>query len=80
MHFSRSDGIFLAKDENITVFTNEKVKNYAKNNVPFALETALIHQGKKFHPGMAWSARSIVDGDHVTGQNPPSAKNCSKYY
>ena len=68
-----SDGTFLVKDKNITAFTNEEEENYAKDDVPFPLETALTNQGAKFHAGTAWASHSIIDGNLVTGQNPASA-------
>lgn len=68
-----SDGTFLVKDKNITAFTNEEEENYAKDDVPFELETALTNQGGKFHAGTAWASHSIIDGKLVTGQNPASA-------
>ncbi len=68
-----SDGTFLLKGRNITAFTNEEEENYAKDDVPFSLETALSDQGAIFHAGKAWASYSIADGNMVTGQNPASA-------
>ena len=68
-----SDGTFLVKDKDITAFTNEEEENYAKDDVPFPLETALTNQGARFHAGTAWASHSIIDGNLVTGQNPASA-------
>jgi len=68
-----SDGTFLVKDKDITSFTNEEEENYAKDDVPFPLETALTDQGARFHAGTAWASHSIIDGNLVTGQNPASA-------
>lgn len=73
-----SDGSYLVKDKNITSFTNEEEENYAKDDVPFNLETALTNQGAKFHPAAAWSDNSIADGNLVTGQNPASARSAAK--
>jgi putative intracellular protease/amidase len=73
-----SDGSYLIKDKNITSFTNEEEENYAKDDVPFLLETALTNQGAKFHAAPAWSVYSIVDGNLVTGQNPTSARETAQ--
>lgn len=73
-----SDGTFLLKDKNITSFTNEEENNYAKDDVPFLLETALTEQGARFHGAAAWSDHSIADGNLVTGQNPASARGTAQ--
>lgn len=73
-----TDGTYLVKDKAITSFTNEEEDNYAKDDVPFSLETALRDQGAKFHGAAAWSSHSIADGNLVTGQNPASAKGVAQ--
>jgi putative intracellular protease/amidase len=73
-----SDGTFLLKDKNITSFTNQEEHNYAKDDVPFLLETALTEQGAKFHAAAAWADHSIADGNLVTGQNPASARGTAQ--
>ncbi|MDQ0639716.1 putative intracellular protease/amidase [Pedobacter sp. W3I1] len=73
-----SDGTFLLKDKNITSFTNEEENNYAKDDVPFLLESALTEQGGKFHAAAPWSDHSIADGNLVTGQNPASARGTAQ--
>lgn len=73
-----SDGSYLVKDKNITSFTNEEEENYAKDDVPFDLETVLTNQGAKFHAAAPWSDNSIADGNLVTGQNPASARSAAQ--
>lgn len=73
-----SDGTFLLKDRNITSFTNEEENNYARADVPFALESALTEQGAKFHAAAPWSDHSIADNNLVTGQNPASARGTAQ--
>jgi len=73
-----SDGTFLLKDKNITSFTNEEEIHYAKDDVPFLLESALTEQGAIFHAAAAWSDNSIADGNLVTGQNPASARGTAQ--
>jgi putative intracellular protease/amidase len=69
-----SDGSYLVNGKNITSFTDEEEENYAKEDAPFLLQTALVRQGAKFHTAAPWSANSLADGNLVTGQNPASAK------
>jgi putative intracellular protease/amidase len=69
-----SNGSYLLNGKNISSFTNEEEDNYAKDDVPFELETALTNQGAIFHKTKPWEAYSIVDGNLVTGQNPASAQ------
>jgi putative intracellular protease/amidase len=73
-----SNGAYLLDGKNITSFTNEEEENYAKADVPFALETALTSQGAIFHKVGPWGANSIADGKLVTGQNPASAKGVAE--
>lgn len=69
-----SDGTYLLSGKNISSFTNDEERNYARSDVPFELETALTKQGAIFHKTEPWAAFSIADGNLVTGQNPASAK------
>jgi putative intracellular protease/amidase len=73
-----SDGTFLVKGKNITAFTDEEEENYAKDDVPFFLQTALTNQGAIFHVAAPWSDNSIADGTLVTGQNPASARGVAE--
>jgi putative intracellular protease/amidase len=69
-----SNGSYLVAGKNIASFTTEEENNYARNDVPFDLQTALTEQGAIFHAAAPWTANSIADGNLVTGQNPASAK------
>lgn len=69
-----SDGSYLVAGKNISSFTNAEESNYAKADVPFELETALVKQGAIFHQVEPWGANSLTDGKLVTGQNPASAR------
>lgn len=73
-----SDGNLLLNDKNITAFSNEEENHYAKDDVPFLLESALSDQGGKFHAAAPWSDHSIADGNLVTGQNPASARSTAQ--
>jgi putative intracellular protease/amidase len=48
-------------------------ENYAKEDVPFMLETALIAEGAQFFQTDTWQVKVVVDGRLMTGQNPASA-------
>jgi len=73
-----SNGTFLVEGKNITSFTNNEENNYAKDDVPFLLESALTEQGGIFNAAAAWQDNSIADGNLVTGQNPASARSTAK--
>jgi putative intracellular protease/amidase len=68
-----SNGSYFVDGKDISSFTNEEEENYAEEDVPFDLETALTKQGALFHKGKPWQPYSIQDGNLVTGQNPASA-------
>jgi putative intracellular protease/amidase len=71
-------GGYLLEGKNISSFTNDEESNYAKADVPFELETALVGQGAIFHKAAPWQPHSIADGRLVTGQNPASAKGVAE--
>ena len=73
-----SDSTYLVSGKNIASFTTAEEDNYARPDVPFDLQTALINQGAIFHAAAPWSANSIADGHIVTGQNPASAKGVAE--
>jgi putative intracellular protease/amidase len=73
-----SSGGYLIDGKNITSFTNREEENYAKDDVPFALQTALTEQGAIFHEVDPWQPNSLSDGKLVTGQNPASAKGVAE--
>jgi putative intracellular protease/amidase len=73
-----SDGSYLLAGKNVSSFTNDEEENYAKQDVPFLLESALTKQGAIFHKTDPWQAFSISDGNLVTGQNPASAKGVAE--
>ncbi|TDQ09479.1 type 1 glutamine amidotransferase domain-containing protein [Pedobacter metabolipauper] len=73
-----SNGSYLISGKNITAFSNEEEENYAKDDVPFMLESALRERGANYQSVAAWQAHSISDGRLVTGQNPASAKSVAE--
>ena len=42
--------------------------------MPFTCQDKLAERGAKYKEGAAWSETVAVDGNLITGQNPPSAK------
>ena len=73
-----SDGTYLVAGKNISSFTDEEEEGYAKQDVPFMLESALTKQGAIFHKTRPWQPFSIADGNVVTGQNPASARGVAE--
>lgn len=73
-----SSGEWLLRGKNVSSFTNDEEENYAKSDVPFELERALVGQGAIFHKVAPWQPFSIADGRLVTGQNPASAKGVAQ--
>lgn len=73
-----SDGSYLVNGKNISSFTTAEEDNYAREDVPFDLQTALTAQGAIYHTVEPWGAFSIADGNIVTGQNPASGKGVAE--
>lgn len=73
-----ANGKFLVAGKHISSFTNDEEENYAAQDVPFLLESALTEQGAIFHKADPWQPFSIADGTIVTGQNPASAKGVAQ--
>lgn len=73
-----SDGRQLVAGKSISSFTNDEEENYAKADVPFELETALVRQGAVFQKTAPWQPFSVADGRLVTGQNPASARGVAE--
>ena len=72
------NGSYLINGKTIASFSNEEEFSYAKQDVPFLLETALKERGAKFLSVAPWQANSVADGKLVTGQNPASAKGVAE--
>lgn len=73
-----TDGSYLIQGKNITAFSNVEEDHYAKDDVPFLLESALRDRGSNYSAISAWEANSIADGRLVTGQNPASAQGVAE--
>jgi putative intracellular protease/amidase len=69
---------YLLDGKNVSSFTNDEEANYARADVPFELESALVKQCAIFHKTAPWQPFSISDGNLATGQNPASAKGVAE--
>ena len=73
-----ADGSSLIEGKRLTSFSNSEEEGYAKDDVPFLLETALKDKGAQYSSVADWQAHSIADGRLVTGQNPASAEGVAQ--
>ena len=78
LHVNLNDGTPLIKGKTIAAFSNAEEEGYAKDDVPFLLESALKEKGARFLSVSPWQANSVTDGRLVTGQNPASAKGVAE--
>lgn len=69
-----SDGKYLVAGKNVAAFTDDEERAVKLDTVvPFLLATTLAQRGAIHHPAPDWTAKVVVDGRLVTGQNPQSA-------
>jgi putative intracellular protease/amidase len=73
-----ADGTPLVKGRRLTSFSNAEEEGYAKDDVPFSLEHALVEAGAKYESTSVWQPKVVVDGRLMTGQNPASAGPLAK--
>ncbi|QQJ99259.1 type 1 glutamine amidotransferase domain-containing protein [Burkholderia ambifaria] len=68
------DGTYLVAGKNLSAFTDEEERAVQLDHVvPFLLASTLTQRGAHHHPAPSWTAKVVVDGRLVTGQNPQSA-------
>ena len=68
------DGTYLVAGKNLSAFTDEEERAVQLDRVvPFLLASTLKQRGALHHPVPNWTAKVVVDGRLVTGQNPQSA-------
>lgn len=72
------DGQPLISGKTIAAFSNAEEEGYAKDDVPFLLESALKEKGARFLSVAPWQENSVADGRLVTGQNPASARGVAE--
>lgn len=68
-----ASGDLLLRGKNVTSFSEEEEREYALEDVPFILESAMKKDGAAHSAAPKWKAHTVVDGRLVTGQNPASA-------
>ncbi|MFT3802588.1 MAG: type 1 glutamine amidotransferase domain-containing protein [Burkholderiaceae bacterium] len=69
-----SDGRYLVAGRELGAFTDSEERAVGLDRtVPFLLAGTLVQRGARHRPAPDWSAKVVVDGHLVTGQNPASA-------
>ncbi|RTQ32943.1 type 1 glutamine amidotransferase domain-containing protein [Variovorax gossypii] len=69
-----SNGAYLIAGKNVSAFTDDEERAVQLDEVvPFLLASTLERRGAHHHPAPDWTAKVVVDGRLVTGQNPQSA-------
>jgi putative intracellular protease/amidase len=69
-----SDGSYLVAGKRVSAFTDDEERAVKLENVvPFLLASTLVQRGAKHEAAPNWTAKVVVDGRLVTGQNPQSA-------
>lgn len=69
-----SNGAYLVVGKNLSAFTDDEERAVKLDQtVPFLLASTLTQRGAQHHPAPDWTAKVVVDGRLVTGQNPQSA-------
>lgn len=68
------DGSYLVAGKRVSAFTDEEERAVKLDDVvPFLLATTLGQRGALHQPAANWTAKTVVDGRLITGQNPQSA-------
>lgn len=69
-----SDGKYLVAGKRVAAFTDDEERAVGlQDTVPFLLATNLTARGALHQPAANWTAKVVVDGRLITGQNPQSA-------
>jgi putative intracellular protease/amidase len=69
-----SSGDYLVAGKRLAAFTNSEEKAVGlETTVPFLLADKLASRGARHQAAPDWTAKIVVDGRLVTGQNPQSA-------
>lgn len=77
VNITLSNGAHLVAGKNVAAFTDDEERavklDKTDKTVPFLLASTLVARGAHHHPAADWTAKVVVDGRLVTGQNPQSA-------
>lgn len=69
-----SNGAYLVAGKNVSAFTDSEERAVQLDEtVPFLLASRLGQRGAHHHAAPDWTAKVVVDGRLITGQNPQSA-------
>lgn len=69
-----SNGAYLVAGKNVSAFTDSEERAVQLDDVvPFLLASRLEQHGACHHSAPDWTAKVVVDGRLITGQNPQSA-------
>lgn len=69
-----SNGAYLVTGKSVSAFTDDEERAVQLDKVvPFLLASTLTQRGAHHQPAPDWTAKVVVDGRLVTGQNPQSA-------
>ena len=69
-----ADGSYLVAGRKVSAFTDDEERAVKLDKVvPFLLASTLSQRGAQHQPAPDWTAKTVVDGRLVTGQNPQSA-------
>ena len=69
-----SDGSYLVAGKRVSAFTDDEERAVKLEHVvPFLLASTLSARGAQHQAAPNWTAKVVVDGRLVTGQNPQSA-------
>lgn len=74
VNVTRADGQPLVAGKRVAAFTDDEERAVGLEGVvPFLLASTLAARGALHQPAPDWTAKVVVDGRLVTGQNPQSA-------
>jgi putative intracellular protease/amidase len=72
-------GVPLVRGRTLTAFSDSEERAVALDQaMPFLLETRLRELGAIVTPGPDFQAKVVVDGNLITGQNPPSSEGAAQ--
>ncbi len=74
VNITLSNGAQLVAGKNVSAFTDSEERAVQLDGVvPFLLASKLEQHGAHHHSAPDWTAKVVVDGRLITGQNPQSA-------
>lgn len=72
------DGKPFVHGKRLTGFSMKEEFDYAREDVPYELEEALVAEGAEYSSADNWQPHVVIDGRLITGQNPASAERLSE--